>query len=78
MWSYTEIEDEWLSPRAATVPAGEQARRGLRRLHGLVMTWLWRTRSRSWLARMGARELRDINLTAWEAEFEASKPFWKE
>lgn len=78
MWSYTEIEDEWLSPRTATVPAGEQARRGLQRLHGLVVAWLWRSRSRAWLAQMDARELRDINLTAWEAEFEANKPFWKE
>lgn len=78
MWSYTEIEDEWLSARATAVPAREQALRGLQRLYALVMEWVWRARSRAWLAQMDARELRDLNITAWEADVEASKPFWKE
>ncbi len=78
MWSYTEIEDEWLSARAAAVPAREQALRGLQGAYAQVMEWVFRARSRAWLAQMDARELRDLNLTAWEAECEANKPFWKE
>jgi uncharacterized protein YjiS (DUF1127 family) len=78
MWSYTEIEDEWLSARAAAMPAREQALRGLRGAYALVMDWVWRARSRAWLARMDARELHDLNITAWEAELEAAKPFWNE
>jgi uncharacterized protein YjiS (DUF1127 family) len=37
----------------------------------------WRYRSRMELARMDAHMLKDIGITAVEAEYEANKPFWR-
>jgi uncharacterized protein YjiS (DUF1127 family) len=40
--------------------------------------WRRRSRDRAELATLDARTLADIGLTQGEAEFLASKPFWKE
>jgi uncharacterized protein YjiS (DUF1127 family) len=43
----------------------------------LIALWHQRGRERRDLARMTARDLKDIGLTASDAEFLASKPFWR-
>jgi uncharacterized protein YjiS (DUF1127 family) len=40
--------------------------------------WRRRSRSRSDLMTLSARDLRDMRFTRAEAEEEASKPFWRE
>jgi uncharacterized protein YjiS (DUF1127 family) len=44
----------------------------------LVREWRERTRQRNQLARLDARMLRDIGVTAAEAERECEKPFWRQ
>ena len=39
--------------------------------------WRERARERQLLAQLSDRELRDVRLTRQQAQFEASKPFWK-
>lgn len=39
--------------------------------------WRERARERQLLAQLSDRELRDIRLNRQQAQFEASKPFWK-
>ena len=43
----------------------------------LVGQWRERARQRRQLARLDARMLRDIGVTAAEAERECEKPFWR-
>jgi uncharacterized protein YjiS (DUF1127 family) len=43
--------------------------------HGLV-EWRRRIRSRDELMGLSDYSLRDIGLSRWDAEAEASKPFW--
>jgi uncharacterized protein YjiS (DUF1127 family) len=57
-----------------------QAARTTRRLPArAVFAELWhRLRSRYELASLGDAGLRDIGLSRCDAEFESSKPFWRE
>lgn len=41
-----------------------------------ISEWLLRARSRSELMNLSDRTLRDIGVSRYDAEFEASKPFW--
>ncbi|HEV2185969.1 MAG TPA: DUF1127 domain-containing protein [Stellaceae bacterium] len=43
----------------------------------LIRQWRERARQRRQLARLDVRMLRDIGLTAAEAERECEKPFWR-
>jgi uncharacterized protein YjiS (DUF1127 family) len=43
----------------------------------LVRCWYKRVRQRGELARLDARSLRDIGITAAEAQHEYGKPFWR-
>jgi uncharacterized protein YjiS (DUF1127 family) len=63
---------------AGSVRGWSYARPGLlQRLAGAVWLMLARSRERQILATMGARELRDIGVTPYEAGLEARKPFWR-
>jgi uncharacterized protein YjiS (DUF1127 family) len=44
---------------------------------GFVHRALERARTRRLLARMQAREFRDIGISRFDAQIEASKPFWR-
>jgi uncharacterized protein YjiS (DUF1127 family) len=64
-------------------PAAARRRRDVGHGDGLVQrmrralaTWHRRTLSRTQLARLGERELRDIGVTPAEAARECAKPFW--
>ena len=46
------------------------------RFRAAVAEWRRRARSRTQLARLGERDLRDIGLTPMEAAREYAKPFW--
>lgn len=48
-----------------------------RRLLAKLRLWLERTRTRTALAEVDARSLRDAGVTPAQAEFEASQPFWR-
>jgi len=63
------------SPRK---PTGDD-RRGwqLQSLWRITRESLRRQRSRAQLVRMNAHMLKDIGITAAEAEYEANKPFWR-
>ena len=50
--------------------------KGPSRLRQIVALWRERRRSRLLLVTLNDRLLRDIGLTAAEAEREATKPFW--
>jgi uncharacterized protein YjiS (DUF1127 family) len=50
---------------------------GLQLLGQTVSLWLRRLRERAELARFSERELRDIGVTAADADVELSKPFWR-
>jgi len=43
----------------------------------LICAWSERAKSRRDLARLNQRQLDDIGITAFEAQYEAHKPFWK-
>ena len=45
-------------------------------VHGLIVEWRRRVRSRYELMSLGDAELRDIGLTRGEVDFEKSKSFW--
>ncbi len=42
-----------------------------------LVTWQKRAVMRRAFVRMETHMLRDIGLTAWEAQYEAQKPFWR-
>lgn len=42
-----------------------------------IAEWQHRARQRADLARLDARELKDIGISRAQAEAEAAKPFWK-
>lgn len=42
-----------------------------------IAAWQARARQRAELARLDARELKDIGISRAQAEAEAAKPFWK-
>jgi uncharacterized protein YjiS (DUF1127 family) len=42
-----------------------------------IREWRRRSRDRRALAAMSDRSLRDIGLTRYDADWEASKPFWR-
>jgi uncharacterized protein YjiS (DUF1127 family) len=44
----------------------------------VIRHWHERARQRRQLARLDARMLRDIGITAGEAERECNKPFWRD
>jgi uncharacterized protein YjiS (DUF1127 family) len=76
MWSAVEPHTfEILSD----APAARQhrSRAGLNAVLALIVLWHRRVRERRDLARMTVRDLKDIGLTASDAEFLASKPFWR-
>lgn len=39
--------------------------------------WRTRAREREALAAMSERDLHDIGLSRWDADYEAAKPFWR-
>jgi uncharacterized protein YjiS (DUF1127 family) len=49
----------------------------LARIGSEVAEWRRRSRGRRALAAMSDRSLRDIGLTRYDADWEASKPFWR-
>ena len=49
----------------------------LARMASELREWLRRLRDRRALAAMSDRSLRDIGLTRYDADWEASKPFWR-
>jgi uncharacterized protein YjiS (DUF1127 family) len=49
----------------------------LARIGSEVAEWRRRSRDRRALAAMSDRSLRDIGLTRYDADWEASKPFWR-
>ena len=49
----------------------------LARIGSEVGEWRRRSRDRRELAAMSNRALRDIGLTRYDADWEASKPFWR-
>lgn len=51
---------------------------GLALLSRRLALWLRRLRDRAELAQFDERSLQDIGLTRAEAEYEASKPFWRD
>lgn len=53
------------------------SKRPMRRLLGMFAAWRQRALSRTQLARLSERELRDIALTPAEAAREYAKPFWR-
>ncbi len=53
---------------------GHAALKGL----GLFATWFLRGRARQQLRQLDEMTLRDIGVSRYDAEIEASKPFWKE
>ncbi len=44
----------------------------------ILETWRRRNRERRELAQLDHRTLRDLGLTAGQAQFEANKPFWRD
>lgn len=50
---------------------------GDRRPGAVLPRWLERCRQRAALASLDDRLLRDVGLTAGEAQAEAAKPFWR-
>jgi len=52
---------------------GQTAVKGL----GLFVTWFLRGRARQQLRQLDDLTLRDIGVSRYDAEIEASKPFWK-
>jgi uncharacterized protein YjiS (DUF1127 family) len=60
-------------------PTGEAGRRGEEQPSlRATIRGLWRRhRSRVELVRMNAHMLKDIGISAAEAEYEANKPFWR-
>lgn len=50
----------------------------LRRWISLMEVWRRRMRERQTLLMMTDKELRDINLTRYDVQYEARKPFWRE
>lgn len=62
-----------------TLAAGRlaMAPTGLRPLR-LARVWIWRAQSRRALARLDARLLDDVGISAVAARDEAAKPFWQD
>lgn len=48
----------------------------LSQLLALLLTWLWRARSRRELAQLSDAQLRDVGLNRDMINREAEKPFW--
>ena len=57
-------------------PQAPASGRLIARMARLLVAWRRRTRSRTQLARLSERELRDIGVTPAEAARECAKPFW--
>jgi len=47
------------------------------RIKRVIAEWRNRARSRHELANLSDRQLRDIGLSRYSANFESSKPFWR-
>jgi len=47
------------------------------RVHRIFADWRYRARSRHELATLSDRQLRDIGLSRYSANFESSKLFWR-
>jgi len=47
------------------------------RMKRAVAEWRHRARARAELANLSDRQLRDIGLSHYSANFESSKPFWR-
>ncbi|MBI3708362.1 MAG: DUF1127 domain-containing protein [Proteobacteria bacterium] len=76
MWSAVEPHTfEILSDAPAARP--HRLRTRFNAVLALVALWHQRARERRDLARMTVYDLKDIGLTASDAEFLASKPFWR-
>ena len=70
-----------LAYRLAAARLRRQAGRGenlAARIVRTLETWRRRARSRTELAHLGERELRDIGLTPADAAWECQKPFWRD
>ncbi|HWG79325.1 MAG TPA: DUF1127 domain-containing protein [Stellaceae bacterium] len=64
-------------PAAAWPLQAAASKRPMRRLLAMFAAWRQRALSRTQLARLGERELRDIGVTPAEAAREYAKPFWR-
>ena len=49
----------------------------LRRLASMIREWRRRTRSRRELLTLNEHLLKDIGITRFDAQYEATKPFWR-
>jgi uncharacterized protein YjiS (DUF1127 family) len=56
----------------------ELLREGLLAMLATLATWRRRQRGRRELARLSARDLKDIGLSPSQAAFEVGKPVWKD
>lgn len=55
----------------------ELLREGMLEMLSTLAIWRCRQRERHALARLSARDLKDIGISPSQAAFEAGKPFWK-
>jgi uncharacterized protein YjiS (DUF1127 family) len=51
--------------------------RDLRGIIATIGTWRSRSRGRQCLLRLNDRELKDIGISRYDAQYEARKPFWR-
>lgn len=68
------IKERVATGRSSDLP---QLARLARAFGALVALWFTRARTRRMLGELDDSRLRDIGLSRWEAEREASKPFWR-
>jgi uncharacterized protein YjiS (DUF1127 family) len=57
--------------------AAVQRRREIRIWVAAIDRWWRRSREREILTTMSDRELKDIGITRYDAQYEAHKPFWR-
>ncbi len=56
---------------------GARPRREIRSWVAAIDTWWRRSREREILMTMSDRDLKDIGITRYDAQYEARKPFWR-
>lgn len=62
----------------ATDRHGASRRGVLANVVGMLLAWQQQHRARANLARLDDHMLRDIGLTPADAQYESSKPFWRD
>ncbi|MBI1778061.1 MAG: DUF1127 domain-containing protein [Proteobacteria bacterium] len=63
---------------AAQKPSQSEGGRAVATVTNLIRTWRERARQRRELALLDARDLRDIGISIYDAEYEIYKPFWRD